>query len=373
VIYLDYNASTPVAAEVVEAMRPFLLGHYGNPSGSHAVSQSASRAIDDARAQVAELLAVTPAEVVFTSGGSESNNTAIKGVVLDALAEGKSSPKMIVSAVEHPSVMEPCRFLERFGARTEVIGVDAHGLLRLEQLERALDDDTVLVSVMHANNEVGTLQPIAEVASLAHARGAMVHCDAAQSLGKLNVSLPELGADMLTIAGHKMYAPKGVGALVVRSTLSISPLIHGGAQQGGRRAGTENALGAVALGAACKLARDAPCGEHLLAMRERLHRGLLAHFEDAVVLHGHRSERLPNTLNVGFVGRRSGDILAKLQGVAVSAGSACHSGSTELSGVLAAMGVTEREGLGAIRFSVGRQTTVDEIDTAIERVIAAMR
>jgi cysteine desulfurase len=362
-IYLDYNASTPVAPEVTAAMQALLADHYGNPSSGHWASRGAHDALEGARAEVAALLGARPSEIVFTSGGSESNNAAIKGV---AFARLPGEAHLVISAVEHPSVRQTCRYLERFGVRTTEVPVDRTGRIDPQRVADAITPHTVLVSVMHANNEVGTLQPIAEVARHTRERGVVFHCDAAQSIGKLPIDVGELGVDLLTVAGHKAYAPKGVGALFVRDGIELDPLIHGAGHERGRRAGTESALLATALGAACRLARLEPCGDRLLELRERMWTRLRETFGDTVALHGHPHERLPNTLNVGFSGRTAAEILERVPALAASAGAACHAGSRELSPVLSAMGVDPRFGLGAIRFSVGRPTTAEEIDGAVE-------
>ena len=361
-IYLDYNASTPILPEVADAMRPWLDGHFGNPSSGHWAGEPARAAMESARAEVAALIGARADEVVFTSGASEANNHVLKGVVH---AAGRPAPHLVVSIVEHPSIAEPCRFLERLGARVTRVGVDRTGRVDPAEVARALTPDTVLVSVMHANNEVGTIQPIAEIAALARARGALMHTDAAQSVGKIPVDVGALGVDLLSLAGHKLYAPKGVGALYVREGVALEPLVHGAGQERGRRAGTENVLLEVGLGAACRLARTHPCAPHLHALTDHLWRGLRDAFGDEVVLNGHPTERLPNTLNVGFVGRIGHEILARVPDLATSTGSACHTGSPTLSGVLAAMGVPPEIGLGAIRFSVGRPTTEAEIDQVV--------
>jgi cysteine desulfurase len=368
-IYLDYNASTPVAPEVRAAMQPLLEQHWGNPSAGHWASEPAAAAIAHAREQVATLLGARPAEVLFTSGGSESNNHALKGVVLRRLREQPGSkPHVVVSAVEHPSVRAPCAWLAELGARITVVPVDRDGIVDPDAVRRELGPDTVLVSVMHAQNEVGTLAPLAAIAEVTRPHRVLLHTDAAQSVGKVPVLVDELGVDLLTVAGHKLYAPKGVGALWVRNGVTLDPLVHGGPQESGRRAGTESAVLAAALGAAADLARRQPSGPHLLEMRELLWSMLRAAFGDRVVLHGHPSARLPNTLNVGFVGAHAADVIPRLDGVAVTAGSACDAGSHTMSAVLRAMGVAEESGLGAIRFSVGRYTTTTEIAEAVVRL-----
>jgi cysteine desulfurase len=364
-IYLDYNASTPVDPAVAEAMRPFLGDAFGNPSSGHWASAPAKAALDRARSQVAALLGAAPDEIVFTSGGSEANNLAIEGAFFELNRPGTH---IITSAIEHPAVLAPCRFLERFGASITYIPVDGTGLIDPEDVRRALTPQTLLISIMHANNEVGTIQPIAEIGVIARQHGIRFHTDAAQSVGKIPTKVDELGVDMLTIAGHKLYAPKGVGALYVRRGLELEPLIHGAGHESGRRAGTESALLAAGLGTACALAADLASMRHVEALRDRLWKALQERFNEDVALNGHPTHRLPNTLNVSFVGRIGADILGQLRNVAASTGSACHSGQIELSPVLAAMRVPERIGMGAIRFSLGRHTTADEIDAVVARL-----
>jgi cysteine desulfurase len=367
-IYLDFNASTPIAPEVVEAMRPLLTEAFGNPSSLHWAGAPGKAALEAARAQVAALIGAQPGEIVFTGGGSEASNLAIKGAFLAARHAGRNH--IVTTSVEHPATLQPCRFLEGLGAEVTRVKVDTTGLVDPDDIGRAMTDRTCLVSVMHANNEVGTIEPIAVIADIAHMGGALMHTDAAQSLGKIEVNVDTLKVDLLTIAGHKLYAPKGVGALYVRQGVRLEPLIHGAGHESGRRAGTESALMAAGLGAACALtARLGPMRD-IERLRDRLWEGLRRAFGAGVVLNGHPKLRLPNTLNVSFVGREGGTILGGLDGVAASTGSACHAGRVELSPVLAAMGVSEHVGMGAIRFSLGRTTTEAEIDAVIEGLTA---
>lgn len=375
-IYLDYNATTPLDPGVVETMTPYLSERFGNPSSAHAYGRAAREAVERARAHVAGLLGAAPGEIVFTSGGSEASNHALKGIAFKALE--KSAPgdvHVVTSTVEHPATVEPCAFLERLGVRVTRLPVDRFGVVDLPALRRALDRPTVLVSVIHAQNEVGTLQPIREIAALAHERGALVHTDAAQSAGKIAVDVNALGVDLLTLAGHKLYAPKGVGALYVRDGLALEPLIHGAGHEGGRRAGTENVPYAVALGAACEIARRAlPSSEPTVRrLRDRLWTRLHDALGDRIVLNGHPKRRLPNTLNVNFVGWIGAELLEAIPEIAASTGSACHEGHVQLSPVLAAMGVEPELGRGAIRLSLGRFTTADEIDRASALLAAAAR
>jgi cysteine desulfurase len=364
-IYLDYNASTPLAPQVADAMRSALDDGYGNPSSGHWAARPAKDLLERSRGQVAALLGCGVDEIVFTSGGSEANNLALKGLFF---ARASERSHIIISAVEHPSVLEPCRFLEKLGARITQLPVDRTGRVDPDDLRRALTADTLLVSVMHANNEVGTIEPIAECARVAREHGVPFHTDAAQSVGKIRTSVDDLGVDLLTIAGHKLYAPKGVGALYVRAGIKLESLIHGAGHETGRRAGTESALLASALGAACTLAQDLEWTSGVRELRDHFWSALHHRFGDRVVLNGHPEHRLPNTLNVSFVDRVGTEILAALNDVAASTGSACHSGRVELSPVLRAMKVPENIGGGAVRFSLGRATTREDIDEAIERI-----
>jgi cysteine desulfurase len=364
-IYLDYNASTPIDPAVAEAMRPFLADAFGNPSSGHWASAPAKAGLDRARSQVAALLGAAPDEIVFTSGGSEANNLAIKGTFF---APNRRGAHIITSAIEHPAVLAPCRFLERLGGSVTYLPVDGTGRVDPEDVRRAITPQTALISIMHANNEVGTIQPIAEIGAIARQHGILFHTDAAQSVGKIPTKVDELAVDMLTIAGHKLYAPKGVGALYLRRGTEVEPVIHGAGHEFGRRAGTESALLAVGLGAACAMAADLAPMSRIQTLRDRLWEALQGSFGDGVALNGHPTHRLPNTLNVSFVGMIGADILSRLRDVAASTGSACHSGQIELSPVLEAMGVPERVGMGAIRFSLGRYTTADEIDDVVARL-----
>ena len=364
-IYLDYNASTPIDPAVAAAMKPFLEDHYGNPSSGHWAATTAKAALETARGQVAALLGCHNDEVVFTSGGSEANNLALKGVFFALRDKGDH---IVTTRIEHPAIIEPCRFLERLGARVTYLPVDGTGRVDPDDLRRAITPRTILVSIMHANNEVGTIQPIEECARIAHEHGVLFHTDAAQSVGKIPTRVNELGVDLLSIAGHKVYAPKGVGALFVRRGVSLEPLIHGAGHEGGRRAGTESALLAVGLGKACELALDLTPMDRMRTLRDHFWQALREQFGNRVALNGHPTHRLPNTLNVSFVGRIGAEILERLDGVAASTGSACHSGRIELSPVLEAMGVAPEVGMGAVRFSLGRGTTRDEINAVVERL-----
>lgn len=364
-IYLDYNASTPIDQAVATAMRPFLEDHYGNPSSGHWASIEAKTALETARGQVAALLGCNNDEIVFTSGGSEANNLAVKGSYFALRDKGDH---IITTRIEHPAIIEPCRFLEHLGARVTYLPVDATGRINPDELRKAITPRTILVSVMHANNEVGTIEPIEDCARIAREHNVPFHTDAAQSVGKLSTDVNELGVDLLSIAGHKLYAPKGIGALFVRRGVRLKPLIHGARHEGGRRAGTESAWLAVGLGKACELARDLSSMDRVRALRDHFGQELRNRFGNGVVLNGHPTHRLPNTLNVSFVGSIGSEILTRLEGVAASTGSACHSGRIELSPVLEAMGVSSEIGMGAIRFSLGRTTARNEVDLVVERL-----
>jgi cysteine desulfurase len=364
-MYLDYNASTPIDPAVAAAMRPFLEGNFGNPSSGHWAAAGAKAALDEARSKVARLLGAGIDEIVFTSGGSESNNLALKGV---AWTSKGARGQIITSAVEHPSVVNPCRFLSRHGFEFTQVAVDGAGRIDPDDVRRAITPRTILVSIMHANNEVGTIQPIAEVSRITRAHGILLHTDAAQSIGKIATDVGTLGVDLLTLAGHKFYAPKGIGALYVRRGTPLEPLIHGAGHEGGRRAGTESALLAAGLGTACDLARELQPRERVRTLRDRLWQILQTKLGHGVVLNGHPEHRLPNTLNVSFAGCTGAEILAQLDGVAASTGSACHAGRMELSPVLKAMGIPPEIGMGAIRFSLGCDTTQEEIDAVADRL-----
>jgi cysteine desulfurase len=378
-IYLDYNATTPIDPAVLDAMLPYLREHFGNPSSTHAYGRTAHEAVETARRQVADLLGAQADEIIFTSGGSEASNHALKGAVFATVrgifGRWARAAHIVTSAVEHPATLQPCEFLKRLGCRVTIVPVDRHGRVDLDAVRRALRERTTLVSIMHANNEVGTLQPVREIADLAHERGALVHTDAAQSVGKIPVDVNLLGVDLLSLAGHKVYAPKGVGALYVRRGVKLETLIHGAGHEGGRRAGTENVPYVVALGTACALARQSlpETTDRLRRLRDRLWDKLRAALGEQVVLNGHPEERLPNTLNANFLGWLGAELLKAVPGIAASTGSACHEGSVTQSPVLCAMGVPPHLGQGALRLSVGRFTTEDEIDRAADMLIEMAR
>ncbi len=372
-IYLDYNATTPVDPCVLDAMWPYLATHFGNPSSSHAYAKTARAAVETARAQVAELLSCDPAEMIFTGSGSESNALAIRGA---ALARQQRGTHIITQQTEHPAVRETCRMLERlYGFRVTELPVDHEGRIRPADLEAALTKQTVLVTIMLANNETGTLQPITELAHIAHRHHALFHTDAAQAVGKLPISVNELGVDLLTVVGYKLYAPKGVGALYVRRGTPLEPLILGGGQEQGRRAGTENVALLVALGAACALASQklAESPQRLQTLRDLLHQRLSESLPDMVHLNGHPTERLPNTLNVSIDGVIGEAVLAATPEIAAATGSACHEGSTEPSPVLLAQGIERARALAALRLSLGRWTTEDEVERAAHLLAQTVR
>jgi cysteine desulfurase len=363
-IYLDHNATTPVAPEVLGAMRPYLEREFGNPSSAHAYGASAKAAVEQARAQVAELLGCDPADVVFTASGSEADNLAIKGAALAQLGE---RDHLITSAIEHPAVLAGCRYLERrLGFRLTILPVDGHGAVDPDDVRRAIEPGTALITIMYANNEVGTVQPIAEIAEAAHERDVLLHTDAAQSVGKIATDVDALGVDLLTVTGHKMYAPKGIGALYVRPGTRLDAVIHGGGHEHGLRAGTENVPYIVGLGAAAELAAQRlHNGAHaeVRALRDRLH-ATLADGVPGLALNGHPERRLPNTLNVSFPGWDGERLLAQAGSIAAATGSACHAGRTDPSTVLTAMGLNAPRALGAVRLSLGYDNTTAEIDAA---------
>ncbi len=363
-IYLDYNASTPIDPRVVIVMQTAIEGAFGNPSSLHWAGVPARAMVEAARRQVADLLGCAAGEIIFTSGGSESNNLALKGLYF---AHQHSSAHIITTQVEHPAIVEPCRFLERLGARITWLPVNSAGRVDPDDLRQAITVDTQLISIMHANNEVGTIQPISDCSRIAREHGIVFHTDAAQSVGKVSTRVDELGIDLLTIAGHKLYAPKGIGALYVRNGIKLEPLIHGAGHESGLRAGTESALLTAALGKACEIASDLSEVAGIEILRDRFWALLQEIFGDQIVLNGH-AESLPNTLNVSFLGQIGAEILEKMPGVAAATGSACHAGQVELSPVLKAMGISPEAGAGAIRFSLGRTTSTQDIDTVVAQL-----
>ncbi len=367
-IYLDYNATTPIAPEVAEAMQAYLREEFGNPSSSYPLGWRALEAVVRARRETAALLQCQPEEVIFTSGATEANNTVIKGV-----AEHFGQGHIITSAIEHPAVSVPCRYLASRGFKVTFLPVDGAGLVDPEAVQAALTPDTILISIIHANNETGAIQPLAEIGAIARQAGVRFHTDAAQSVGKIPVAVNELRVDFLTVAGHKFYAPKGVGALYVRSGCTFTPLLHGGGQEGGRRSGTENVPYLAALGEACRLAQERLSEDmkHFLTLRDLLHERLRAGFPE-LVLNGPVEQRLPNTLNVSFPGFSGRKILSGIYELSASVGAACHGDEEEPSPILNAMGKSREVALGAVRLSVGRPTTRAEVEQAAGMILERM-
>ena len=369
-IYLDYNATTPIDPAVAQAMLPYIHELFGNPSSGHIYGQRTKSAVDSARRQISTLLGCLDEELIFTSGGTEANNYAIKGVVGAYKNKGNH---IITSSVEHPAVIEVCRFLESQGCRVTYLPVDEYGLANPQQVHDAITPQTILVTIMHANNEVGTIEPVREIADIAHQRGILVHTDCAQSIGKIPVTVDQLNVDLLSVAGHKLYAPKGVGVLYVRRGVELEKLIHGANHEMNWRAGTENVIEVVGLGKACELIRqNLPAyQEHMQQMRDRLEEGLTVHFP-GLRINGHRQQRLPNTSSISFKGVEASTVLAQMQGVAASAGAACHSDQVDVSSVLEAMRVPLEYAMGTVRLSVGRYTTASEIDQAVSEIAEAV-
>ena len=371
-IYLDYNGTTPYDPEVIKAMRPFFETEFGNPSSSHWYGIAPRRAVETARTQVASALNCDPDEILFTSGGTESNNHAIKSIARLMKAQGNH---IITSEIEHPAVLKVCGFLETEGFRVTCLPVDETGIVRVLDVKNAICPKTILISIMHANNETGAIQPIAEIGALAKSKNIIMHTDAAQSVGKIPTDVQTLNVSLLTIAGHKIYAPKGIGALYIQKSLKLEPFCHGAGQEDGRRAGTENVIEIVGLGKACEIAhRDLEKNmAHMKHLRDRLYDGITAKVEQ-VKLNGSPKLRLPNTLNLSFYGLEANRILEEIGlEVAASAGAACHSDTVEISHVLTAMGITEDWGKGTVRFSIGKMTTQAEIDRAVKVVVNAIQ
>jgi cysteine desulfurase len=367
-IYLDYNATTPLLPDVLDAMLPFLRQHFGNPSSSHAAGRATRAAVEAARERVATLLGCDAEEVVFTSGGTEANNLAICGVT-----QGQPGRRGIVtSRIEHPAVSESCAWLERQGWHISRAGVDSHGRTRLDEVVAAIDPGTALVTVMHSNNETGVLQPLAGIGEAAHAAGAVLHTDAAQSVGKIPVRVRELQVDLLSVVGHKLYGPTGVGALYVRRGVTLVPFMRGAGHERGLRPGTENVASIVGFGVACERAwMDlAAEGARVSALRDRLWQRLRA-LVPGLALNGQGAERLPNTLSVRFPGVSGNALLAGTPQVAASTGSACHATGEDAPAVVVAMGVPPREALGTVRLTLGRNTTGGEVERAAEALARA--
>ena len=369
-VYLDYNATTPVDSEVAEAMYPYIYEYFGNPSSSHSFGIETKKAIENARRQVAALINCDASEIVFTSGGTESNNFAIKGIALKYRKGGKH---IITSSVEHPAVFEVCRHLEQTGFEVTYLPVDMYGRVEPDAVKKALRDNTILISIMHANNEVGTIQPLAEISQIARTANVIFHTDAAQSAGKIETKVDKLGVDLLSIAGHKLYAPKGIGALYIRNGVSLEKLIHGADHEQNMRAGTENVLEIVGLGKACEIAMTnlREYYEHYKSTRDHLTTILKKSFPD-MRINGHPDECLPNTLSVSFPGVEANTLISRLENVAASAGAACHAESIDVSEVLKAMNVPLEYAMGTIRFSTGRATSSEDIEKASREILSVV-
>ena len=364
-IYIDYNATTPIDKEVAKEMKPFLQKHFGNPSSSYQYGVKTNNAIEKARKQVASLLGSKPSEIVFTSGGTESNNYAIKGIAFKNKDKGNH---IITTQIEHPAVLEVCKYLEKHGFKVSYLPVDEFGLVSVSDIKKAITLKTILITIMHANNEVGTIQPIRQISKIAKENGVIMHTDAAQSVGKIPTDVNYMGVDLLSITGHKLYAPKGIGALYVRKGLKLEKIIHGAGQEHGRRAGTENVLEIVGLGKACEIAkRDLEKNiSHTKKLRDSLYNGLSKKIKD-IKLNGHPEKRLPNTLSLSFLGLDTDIFLSEINRyIAISAGAACHSGEVKISNVLEAMNIPTRWAKGTLRFSTGKMMTDGEIDRAVE-------
>ena len=375
-IYLDHNATTPVRSEVFDVMEPFFKDRFGNASSIHRYGQDARAAVEEARARVAGLVNARPGEIYFTSGGTESDNLAIKGTAYARKAYGRH---IITTNIEHSAVLNSCAFLEREGFEVTYLPVDEYGQVDPGQVEDALTDQTILVSIMHANNEIGTVQPVGEIGRIVRARGVCFHTDAVQSAGKLPVDVDAMGADLLSLSGHKIYGPKGVGAIYIRKGVEIEPTAHGGHHENDVRSGTENTVGIVGLGKAAELAAEERESEyrHLSEMRDALEARIRIGIEDARV-NGHPQRRLPGTLNVSFPGAEGESLIMSLDlaGIAVSTGSACTSGAIEPSHVLLALGRDPRTALGSVRFSFGRDNSMEDVDCVMERlpgIVARLR
>jgi cysteine desulfurase len=366
-IYMDYNATTPLDPEVRSALFPFLAAEFGNPSSGYSLGKRAHDAVERARQAVADLLHCRSDEIVFTSGGSEANNTVLKGIV-DMTNPHKCH--IITSAVEHPAILNPVLYLMELGVKATILPVDRLGRVDPVNVKKAVSPHTTLISLMLANNETGTLQPIQEVSEIAQAHGIPFHTDAAQAVGKLPVNVTDLGVDFLSVAGHKLYAPKGVGALFIRDGRSLTPLIHGAGQENRKRAGTENVVLAAGLGAACRVAlkRLTEDADRIRGLRDRL-QALLFEGIEGLVLNGHPEERLPNTLNVSVPGIEGGGILDAMPSLMASTGAACHDRTVKLSHVLSAMHIPPEIGMGALRLTLGRGTTLEEVDRAAHLLI----
>ena len=370
-IYLDYNATTPVAPSIVESMQPFFGQHFGNPSSSHSMGRACSEAIEDARMYVGSMLGVDREEIVFTSGGTESNNLAIVGVMLAAGPPGDGH--LITTTFEHPAVAAPASYLEKMGYDVTYVRCDSSGVVQPESIQSVIRSDTRLVSVMHANNEIGTIQPLRKIGEICQQHGVLFHTDAAQSVGKIPTMVDELGVDLLTIAGHKLYAPKGIGALYVREGVSIEPVVHGADHEGGIRPGTENVPYIVALGQACKMAAKAAetHRDRLSSLRDRLAEDLISGVGNQLHINGQTAPRLPNTLSVVFPDVDANEMLLRIPELCASTGAACHSNDGSYSTTLKSIGLSAEQAMGTVRLSVGWYTNEEEIERASSLLIDA--
>jgi len=377
-IYLDYNATTPMDPRALESMIPYMREYYGNPSSIHSYGSKAKAALDESRERVSELIRTKPKEIVFTSGGSESNNSAIIGA---AFALKEKGNHLITTEIEHASILETFRFLGNHGFKLTLLGVDHHGLIDVDELRESITDETILVSVMFANNETGVVMPINEIAALVKEKGIIFHTDAIQALGKMDINLNDISVDMLSVSSHKIYGPKGVGAIYIKTGLRIDPFIHGGGQERGRRSGTENVPAIVGFGKACEIVKEELKSQksevRIKEMRDRLHNGITDKI-DCLKLNGHPEKRLPNTLNLSFedVEGESLVINLDLEGIAVSTGSACSEGNVDPSHVLLAMGLSKQQASSSIRFSFGRFNEEKDVDRVLEvlpRIVERIR
>jgi cysteine desulfurase len=370
-IYLDYNATTPIAREVADTMMPFILEDFGNPSSAHPMGKRAKEALEKARAYISRMLGCEDNEIIFTSGGTESNNMVLKSLAWALRNKGRH---IITTKIEHPSIINTALFLMEGGCDVTFAPVDRYGQVDPDDVKKAIQKDTILITVMHANNETGTVQPVKEIGSVAREYGVLFHTDAAQSVGKIETKVHDLGVDLLTIAGHKIYAPKGVGALFVRKGVEIEPFMHGGGQEMGSRSGTENVILNVGLGKACELILDNLYDDmsRIRGLRDRLHDQIRSAIP-GTALNGHPEQRLPNTLYLTFPGMTGEGVLNKIPDLCASTGAACHDRSVRLSHVLEAMGVREDVGKGAIRLSLGRPTTEAEVDQAAQWLIETVK
>jgi cysteine desulfurase len=372
-VYLDYNATTPISREVIEEMQPYIEKYYGNPSSSYLFGKQNKEAIERARKQVADLINCNPDDIIFTSGGTESNNHAIKGIAHSLKHKGKH---IITSAVEHPAITEVCKYLYTIGFDITYVKVDRYGMVAPADVEKAIRPDTILISIMHANNEVGTIQPIEQIGAIAKQNSIVFHTDAAQSVGKIATDVNELGVDLLTIAGHKLYAPKGIGALYIKKDLFLSNLMHGANQEKSLRPGTENVIEIVGLGKACEIANHglSKNHNHMEEMRDRLYNGLKDRAGENIKVNGSTEQRLPNTLSIAFKDVEAHALAeASENDILISSGSACHSNLTEISQVLKAMNTDLDTARGTVRISTGKNTTKEEIDFAIETISNAVK